>query len=88
MGNYSSGLVALLGISVVFLGLLLLVLVCWLLGKIFGGKAEEIPAAIPAAPAESPEDHGKLVAAIAVAIAEESGCDPAGLRIHSIKKIG
>ena len=89
--EFSSGLVALLGVLVVFTGLLVLVVVCLVLGAVFGGKKEEptAPAPVPTEKtAQTPAQHGELVAVIAAAIAEETGRDVAGLRIHSIKKIG
>ena len=58
-----------------------------------GDKTPEAPAAAaaPAAPAAPPTaaipNRQAMVAAIAVAVAEEMGTDPAGIRILSIKKL-
>lgn len=53
-------------------------------------KAEAAPAAVPAAtpaPAAPAANNQQIVAAIAVAIAEEMGTDVSHIRIHSIRRI-
>ena len=44
-------------------------------------------AAAPAAPAGDIPNRQAMIAAIAVAIAEELGTDPSGIRILSVKKL-
>ena len=48
--------------------------------------AAAAPAAAPA-PAVSAQNNQQIVAAIAVAIAEEMGTDVSHIRIHSIKRV-
>ncbi len=67
----------------------------WIMSTIcrsVGGKPPAPPpaAAAPAAPAASAgniPNRQAMVAAIAVAVAEEMGTDPAGIRILSIKQL-
>ena len=89
-GEASIGMVILLGVGIVFLGLICLVIVCSIFGLI--GKAtnrskkkkEEI---IPAAAKEEEiPDRQEFVAAVSAAIAEELGTDVSAIRILSIKR--
>ena len=86
--------VILMGIGVVFIGLICIILLTTAMSAVcrsMGDKAPAAPAA--AAPAASaPQtaaipNRQAMVAAIAVAVAEEMGTDPAGIRILSIKKL-
>lgn len=90
--------VIILGFSTVFVGLLCLIAIISLMGKIMAAqnaKAEAKAAAAPvaAAPVQAaqaqPEegDRGSMIAAISAAIATVMGKDVAGIRIHSVKKI-
>ena len=86
--------VCLLGIGVVFLGLVCLIFVCKLMGALMGKTAKkEAPvqsakaSAAPAVQAAAPiVNRGELVAAISAALAEELGQDVTDLRILSITK--
>lgn len=84
--------VILLGIGIVFLGLVCLIFVCKLMGALVGKavKREKPQAAVAApAPAAAPAvvaDRGELAAAISAALAEELGRDVTDLRILSITK--
>ena len=85
--------VCLLGIGVVFLGLVCLIFVCKLMGALMGKTAKkEAPvqsakaSAAPAAAAAPIVNRGELVAAISAALAEELGQDVTDLRILSITK--
>ena len=84
-------MVILLGVGIVFLGLICLVIVCSIFGLI--GKAtnrskkkkEEI---VPAAAKEEEiPDRQEFVAAVSAAIAEELGTDVSAIRILSIKRM-
>lgn len=94
MYSYSIPFVILMGIGVVFTGLVCIILLSMAMSAIcrsMGDTAPAAPAAVPAAPAapaaaEIPNRQA-MVAAIAVAIAEEMGTDPSGIRILSIKKL-
>ncbi len=81
-----------MGIGTVFVGLILLIFVCKVMGLLVGNKSNETPAPTQApvvAPvAEQPiENKQELIAAISAAVAEELGTDVSGIRIHSIKKL-
>ncbi len=85
--------VILMGLGVVFAGLIGLVLVCTVMGAICKALIKETPApasvsaSAPAAAgsAEIP-DRGSFIAAVSAAIAEASGTDAAGIRIVKIEK--
>ena len=92
--------VCLMGMGVTFIGLICLILLITLMGKIVGGgtaaKTAE-PSAAPAAPAApasvSPAvraipNRGELVAAVSAAIAEELGTDISAIRILSLTPVG
>ena len=85
--------VILLGMGVVFLGLVCLIFVCKLMGalvsKAVKGEKPKAEAKVAPAAAVAPQaitNRGELVAAISVALAEELGRDVTDLRILSITK--
>lgn len=96
-GTMPVGNVVLLGLGVVFVGLISIVVLCSLMGGIVRlfSKKEKRPVATPVAPAAAPvaapvaaiPNRGELVAAIACAVAEELGTDVNAIRIVSLKKI-
>ncbi len=87
--------VVVMGMGIVFIGLICLIVLIWIMGKIMksiGSKAapQEAPqrAAAPAPVAqEAIPNRGELVAAISAALAEELGTDVKAIRIHSIKRV-
>ncbi|MBQ8624148.1 MAG: OadG family protein [Oscillospiraceae bacterium] len=86
------GLVIIMGLGLVFVGLICLIAICYLLGAILKrfNKNEEVkpaPAAPVAAPAAPIENRQELIAAISCVIAEELGTSVSAIRIKSIKKI-
>lgn len=92
------GLVIVMGLGMVFVGLICLIAICYLLGMILKAlkgdtQEENAPASAPAvsAPAavsEAPiENRQELIAAISCVIAEELGTSVSAIRIKSIKKI-
>ena len=97
-GEISIAQVVLMGLITVFVGLICLIIIIKLMGTIIAllkqqsaspEKAEAAPAAIPAvapAPAAPAANNQQIVAAIAVAIAEEMGTDVSHIRIHSIRR--
>lgn len=88
MDQINNGLVALIGVLIVFLGLVALVGVCYLLGIFFGKKKEEVKTPAPKASAGGDDiDHDTLVSIISAAVSEYNGGNVSGLRIHSIKKL-
>ena len=87
-----------LGIGVVFVGLISLILICYVLSVICGRSAAQVGAgateiAQPDTKAKNSvvqpqiENRAELAAVIAVAIAEQCQVAPQGIRIHSIKKL-
>ena len=87
--EYSNLFVCLMGMGTVFFGLICLIVLTMVMGKIVGGHAAPAaaPAAIPAAPAAAEPNRQELVAAGSAAIAEELGTDITGIRIVSMKKL-
>lgn len=84
--------VILMGVGVVFIGLICIILLSMAMSAICRSLGDKTPApapapAAPAAPAGNIPNRQAMVAAIAVAVAEEMGTDPAGIRILSIKQL-
>ena len=86
-----------MGLITVFAVLICLIVIITIMGKIMEKTAPKkaapavaaapAPAVAPAPVAAPAANKQQIVAAIAVAIAEEMGTDPSHIRIHSIKKI-
>ncbi|MCF2651481.1 OadG family protein [Anaeromassilibacillus senegalensis] len=95
MGEISTLQVVLMGLITVFVVLICLIVIIKLLGMIVAkvtptkAAAPAVAAAPAAAPAPAAPSANKqqIVAAIAVAIAEEMGTDVSHIRIHSIKRV-
>ncbi len=86
--DYSSIFVCLMGMGTVFFGLICLIGLTALMGRIIGRNQQAVvPAAVPAVPVTAEPNRQELVAAISAAIAEELGTDITGIRIHSMKKL-
>ena len=86
--DYSIKFVCLMGMGTVFFGLICLIVLTTLLGRVCGQKQQSAPAAVSPAPAAvSAGDQQELIAAVSAAIAEELGTDITGIRILSIKKV-
>ena len=81
--EYSDLFVVLMGVGTVFFGLICLIVLVWVLGKLFRG-VEASPAVPETAP---PSNSGELLAAISAAIAEELGTDVSAIRIVSVKML-
>lgn len=97
MPELSGAFVVCMGMGTVFVGLICIIILITLMGKIINAvakdeKAKPEPAALkPAAasapiPAEIP-NRPEFVAAVAAAIAEDLGTDISKIQIHSIKRI-
>ena len=91
--------VILMGMGIVFVGLIVLIWVCSIMGKICMAALKKpaektetaaapatAPVAAPAAADDGIADRGAFIAAVSAAIAEASGTDAAGLRIVKIEK--
>ena len=89
----SDATVVLTGLGTVFFGLIVIILLCKLMHALIGSKfaAAPAPAAVtrtaPAMAVNTAEDTTALKIAAAVAIAEMTGTDAAGIRIVSFKKL-
>lgn len=83
--------VCVLGMGIVFIGLIVLVFICWLMGVFCKntGTADKaaVSAPAPAASSDAIPNKQELIAAISVALAEELGEDVSAIRITSIRKI-
>ena len=86
--DYSTIFVCLMGMGTVFFGLICLIVLTTLLGRLCSQKQQAAPAAAISAPAAAPAvNQQELIAAVSAAIAEELGTDITGIRILSIKKL-
>ncbi len=92
--EYPIEFVCLLGVAIVFVGLICIVLLCKILSALcnLGTKSEakvEAPVSAPtvAQPTQNIPNRKKIVAAVSAAIAEELGTDVSAIRIVSLKKI-
>ncbi len=79
--------VVVMGVSTVFIVLVLIIGLCYLLALACKGKEKKIEEApAPVANTTIP-NRAELVAALSAAIAEYSGTDASAIRILSIKKL-
>ena len=86
--DYSIIFVCLMGMGTVFFGLICLIVLTTLLGRICGRKQQAAPAAAISAPAAAPAvNQQELIAAVSAAIAEDLGTDITGIRILSIREV-
>ena len=91
MAEISNSMAIGLGLGTVFVGLIALILICYIMSVIVKAftkkeKPAAAPAPVAAAPAAIP-NKGEFAAAVAAAIAEDLGTDVTGIRIKSIKKL-
>ena len=90
MPEYGSVFVCLMGMGTVFFGLICLIVLTTVMGKIVGGRpAPAVSAPVPAAAVSAvPEgNRQEIAAAVSAAIAEELGTSITGIRIVSMKKL-
>jgi len=98
MVEYSKLFVVLFGIGVVFFGLICIIFLTAIMGKIMVSLEKKNPAPAPAAPAAAPGSAAapaaapagiapEIIAAITAALSEEPGISSHGVNITSIKKI-
>ena len=88
----SDTFIVVIGISVVFIGLICLVLLCKIIGLLtaIGTKKEAdvvAPAPIKTNISQPIENRQEIIAAVSAAVAEELGTDVSAIRILSFKKI-
>ncbi len=88
MPEYGSLFVCLMGMGTVFFGLICLIVLTTVMGKVVGGRpAPAAPAPVAAAPAAQEGNRQEIAAAVSAAIAEELGTSITGIRIVSMKKL-
>lgn len=89
--EYSNLFVCLMGMGTVFFGLICLIVLTTLMGRIIGRPEAAVSAAATSASSTAPPaaepNRQELIAAVSAAIAEELGTDITGIRILSIKKV-
>lgn len=88
----SVGLVVLLGVGIVFLGLISLIGICYIMGyvvnNLLGKKASaSAPTPVASAPSGVIENRQEIIAGVVAAIAEEEGTDISAIRVVSFKKV-
>ena len=90
----SNVFVVLMGMGTVFFGLIAIIILVMITGKIVTKlqkpeAAKPAPAPVAAVPvAAAPVvNKAEIIAAVSAAIAEELGTDVSGIRVHSFKKI-
>ncbi len=82
--------VILIGLAIVFVGLLCIILLCKLMSLIcsaFSSEKKNVSNKPEGAPSSSIPNRGEFIAAVSAAIAEESGEDVSSIRILSVKKL-
>ena len=100
MQVYSKLFVVLFGIGVVFFGLICIIVLTAIMGKIMSSMTKDTPApapaAVSAAPAAAPAPAApaapagiapEIIAAITAALSEEPGISSHGINITSIQKL-
>ena len=76
-----------MGLGVVFVGLISIIILCYIIGAICMSSDKKTENAAPV-PAPAPiENRGEIIAAVSAALAEEMGTDVSAIRILSFKKI-
>mgnify|MGYP004448105891 CR=1 FL=1 len=94
-GQIPNWFVVVMGLGTVFVGLISIVIILMIMGKIVQSATDKREAAVTASAANSqpiaqeltPEEHGRIVAAVAAVIAEELGTDISAIRICSMKRV-
>ena len=90
MEQYGNLFVCLMGMGIVFFGLICLIVLTMIMGKVVGGHtapASPAPAPAVAAPAAVEGNRQEIAAAVSAAIAEELGTSITGIRIVSMRKL-
>ena len=87
MSEYSMLFVVLMGMGVVFFGLVCIILLVGLMGKIMKANPQPAAAAVGAAKKEPAGMQAEILAAITAALSEEVGISSGSVNITSIKKI-
>lgn len=93
MPEVSNAFVVVLGVGVVFIGLICIIILCKIMSAICSlagkeNKNEPKTAIAPAAATAQPmENRQEIIAAVSAVIAEELGTDVGAIRVLSFKKL-
>ena len=92
MPEVSSALVVALGMGTVFVGLIAIIVLCYIMSalvKLFekGKKTEAVQKVAPAQSNAPIQNKQEIVAACAAVIAEDLGTDAKNIRVKSFKRI-
>lgn len=94
MPEISNTFVVVLGVGVVFIGLVCIIILCKIMSAVCSladkKEAPVVTAAVntpSATPAQPIENRQEIIAAVSAAVAEELGTDISAIRILSFKKI-
>ena len=92
MPEVSNAFVVVMGISVVFIGLISIIILCKILSAVcnIGQNNSETNTQVAKPVAATPqviENRQEIIAAVSAAVAEELGADISAIRILSFKKI-
>lgn len=95
--DYPIIFVILMGLGVVFFGLVCIILLCMLMSVIVrkiealkpaeAPKSASVPAPSPASVALTPDKRRELIAAVSAVIAEELGTDVSAIRVTSFRQV-
>ena len=92
--DMSTWLVCVLGVSVVFVGLISIIAILYLMNFIIGATKKTEKSAVTASPATvapaapaTIENRREIIAAVCAAVAEEEGTDISAIRVISFKKL-
>lgn len=84
-------MVVVMGVGVVFLGLVLIIMICKIMGLFFAKtttkSSEPVFSKAPVATAAPIENRQEIIAAVTAACAEDMGKDVSALRVISFKKL-
>lgn len=86
-------MVVVMGVGVVFIGLVLIIVLCKIMGLFFMGETKPVETVVtpvkaaPVANNTAIENRGEIIAAVTAACAEEMGKDVSAIRVISFKKI-
>ena len=92
MTEVSSALVVVLGIGTVFVGLIAIIVLCYIMSalvKLFekGKKTESVQSVAPLANNAPIQNKQEIIAACCAVIAEELGTEANNIRVKSFKRI-
>lgn len=82
--------VIVIGIAIVFIGLISLIVICYLMGAVCKALIKDEPSSAPVKNVPTSDtipNKQELIAAVSAAVAEELGEDVSAIRITSIRKI-